>query len=43
MVMLVIGHDAECRLRQMSADLDLTPEALAGCLLESALLVTHSE
>ena len=37
-VSVVLEPEAECLLRQMSADLDLSPESLASLMLESALL-----
>jgi hypothetical protein len=36
---LVLDVDAECLLRQMAADLDLSVEETARVLLESALLL----
>lgn len=38
MVSVMLGVDSECLLRQMSADLDVPVEEMAGLLLESALM-----
>jgi hypothetical protein len=38
--MLVLGHDADCLLRQVAADLDLSPEEVASIMLESALVMS---
>jgi hypothetical protein len=40
MVTLVLDPDLDALLRQMSADLDLTPSETATVLLESALVMT---
>ena len=40
MLTVEIDHDSECLLRQTAADLDVTPESLAGCLLESSLALS---
>jgi hypothetical protein len=40
MVTLMLDPDCESLLRQMSADLDLSPEAVGKIVLESALILS---
>lgn len=40
MIAVVLDPEVECLLRQMSADLDLSPEVMARVMLESAVMLS---
>ena len=42
MIALTLDEDLDALLRQIGADLDLTPETVAKVMLESALVMSQS-